>query len=176
MFYLNAASHVRELLWTPASGWSDAGDLTAQAGTVNAHASVLGSYVWPDSGSQHVFYRGDNSRVYEFWWLPNPIHASTLAIGLDLQVQPCPPPLNQSASVTVSAKDEATGQPVDGEVIIVSPTDGRRTVERTNRPFTYTFRSKTVGKGENRETFYPTGSVVAPGYSETAIDFCFPPG
>jgi hypothetical protein len=117
VFYLNAAGHVRALLWNPAFGWSDTGDLTAQAGTPSARSSVLGSYVWPDSGSQHVFYWGDDSRVYELWWLPNPIHASTLAVGLDIQVQPCPPPLNRAVSVMVSAKDEATGLPVDGEVI-----------------------------------------------------------
>src|SRR5262249_35829403 len=105
---------------------------------------MLGSYVLPDSSSQHVFYRGDDSRVYELWWLPNPIHASILASGLDIQVQPCPHPLFQPVSVIVLAKDKAAGQPVDGKVIILSPTDGRRTIERTNRAFTYIFRSKTV--------------------------------
>jgi hypothetical protein len=168
---------------------------------LNMQGSILRSVLTGATTTLTIFPNGNDTWRFNYFlelvfsdsarqgwfWLNNELTEERntltfqLALDLDIQVQPCPPPLNQAVSVMVSAKDKATGQPVDGEVIIVSPTDGQRTVERTNAPFTYTFRSKTVRHVDpvthevDEETFYPTGSVVAPGYNEAAIDFCFPP-
>jgi hypothetical protein len=79
----------------------------------------------------------------------------------------------------VFADDEITRQLVNGDVIIddsqIVAGGGRRTVGPTNRPFTYTFRSKTVRKFDPTirqwvdETIYPAGTVVAAGYEDVVI-------
>jgi hypothetical protein len=170
--------------------WNGPFSFAAQLGQVDALSIIQSNIGTPKLGNLEVVARIGDRLAYMWrmdvppWTWSDPIFFDqTSTKRLLLRVEPYPCPLSRLVTVTVFATDETTGQPVDGEVIIddseVSTRGGRRTVGRTNRPFTFTFMAKTVSyydpeaKGVVTETYYPTGSVVASGYDETPIDWGF---
>jgi hypothetical protein len=174
--------------------WNGPFDFAGQLGQVDAVSLIQSNFGTFKLGNFEVVARiGD--RLAHIWRMDVPPWTWSDPFFLDqaltkllrLRVDPYPVRLSRPVAVPVTvrvfATDETTGQPVDGEVIIddseVSTRGGRRTVGRTNTPFTYTFTSKTVSwyDPEARrvitETSYPKGSVVAAGYNETPIDWGF---
>ena len=88
---------------------------------------------------------------------------------LTISVTPLPPPLNVVVSVVVRAVDSQTGALIAGRVKI-NDID----VAATNTPFNFTFRTRRIGVKPDIQIIYPTGSVTAPGYEPTMIEFGFP--
>jgi len=100
-----------------------------------------------------------------------------LPLGEDIRVlvvsvTPYPVPVNRTITVTVYASDPTIGASVLGEIKV-----NGNVVANTNTPFTHNFRTRRRLVSTNPrewEVVYPTGTVIAPGYPATPIDFGFP--
>lgn len=91
---------------------------------------------------------------------------------LVVTVAPYPVPPNKPVTVTVTANDHVTGQPVSAQVLV-----GGKVVGTANLPFAHTFRPKRKlvdPVAREWDLIYPTGVVQAAGYPDTEIDFGLP--
>jgi hypothetical protein len=88
--------------------------------------------------------------------------------ALEVSVQPYPVPPNRSIQVTVTATDSATAAAVSGRVLV----DGAD-VGPTNTRFTYTFRTRRIGRPPDVEIIFPTVTVRAAGYPDADVDCGF---
>jgi len=74
--YRGSGNHVHELWWNSA-GWHH-NDLTNAAGGAPAAAGDPAGYMFAAQGTQHVVYRGTDSRIHELWWSSSGWHHNDL--------------------------------------------------------------------------------------------------
>ena len=87
---------------------------------------------------------------------------------LEVSVQPYPVPPNRSVQVTVTATDSTTAAAVSGRVLVNGADVGP-----TNTQFTYTFRTRRIGRPPDVEIIFPTVTVRAAGYPDADVDCGF---
>jgi hypothetical protein len=92
---------------------------------------------------------------------PDVVIQPTLAVS----VTPYPLPPNRQVTATVVATEQGTGALVAGRVHVAG-TD----VAATNTPFTYTFRTRRVGRPPDVDVIFPTVTVRAAGYPDATVD------